>query len=156
MLVVNCPGGFLWIFQKRGERYGRHDLIRLLADFKKGGFEVTELFVGAIVALLVKSLRHARLQGYGAVEEAINFRQRDLFRVPQQVVSTARALLALDVSAALEVKQDQLEEFLRDILRSRDLLRQQVSLFVFFSQANQRFQRVLAFFRHHGSNLVSP
>src|SRR5712692_3809107 len=100
-----------------------HNAEGLLADLEKSGLQMAGVFVRTIIASLVKFLRHARLERDGSVKEAVDVGHGNFFRLLHQVVPSAGALLALHVTAALEVQQNQLEELLGNVRGFRDVVR---------------------------------
>ncbi len=121
---------------------------RLLAD----GFgrelrllKATSFLVGTIVACFVKFLRHAGHQRDRAVEQAIDFRQGNLTRIPDQTIAAFRALLAAHVSSAFEIEKNLFKKLFRNILGAGDFVCQQLSATKISAQPDQRLKGVLAF-----------
>jgi hypothetical protein len=59
----------------------------------------------------------------------------------------------LDVSAALEIEQDEFEKLLGNMLELGNIFGQEITLSMLFPQPDKCLQCILAFSRHHRDNL---
>jgi len=83
--------------------------------------------------------------GQRPVNGANNLAEIDAARRALQPIATLGAALAIDQTGSLELKENELQEFLRDTLRGSDLVNSGRMLRVVFPQGDHGFQSVEAF-----------